>query len=180
MPTIERQLTALAPYVHNVADCVRTQVVPSLNAVLPDGALSTGRPAWKELADVFVGIASSGANFDGNGNWIRYLAPGGAEQISFGEMGNFGELLGLSGSPLIGTRPRWFGSGTADSLPFRPDQKCADQPQINFAARNNVSAITAKQTRIKPRPVKPIGLPAFKKLLKQLPSLLASAGGARK
>ena len=62
---------------------------------VPDGALSSNRPAIQDLIHSLVGLASASQSFDGNGPWIRYLAAAGTETISLGSLTTVIPSLGL-------------------------------------------------------------------------------------
>jgi virulence factor Mce-like protein len=132
LPGLERRLDALFPLVTPVTDCLAQRVVPVLNAKLDDGKLSTGDPAWLDLAHATVSLNSVAQDFDANGPMVRYLFQLGAQTISTGALPGIGTLLGSVSQPLLGVRPHWLGPGV--SPPYRPDATCRDQPAPDLKA----------------------------------------------
>jgi phospholipid/cholesterol/gamma-HCH transport system substrate-binding protein len=133
LPTLEQRLDALFPLVTPVVTCVRDRAVPVLNAKLDDGALSTGRPVWQNLAHVAVGLAGAAQDFDGNGSWVRYLSTGGSATVSTGAIPGVDQFFGTTAQPIEGSRPQWLGSQTRP--PFQPDAPCTQQPAPDLHAR---------------------------------------------
>src|SRR5207302_8319660 len=70
---LDPQLDALFGLVAPVSRCVSNNIVPTLLQPLDDGVLSTGQPAWQEILRTFVGLGSASQNFDGNGDWVRFM-----------------------------------------------------------------------------------------------------------
>ena len=134
LPTLESRLGDLFPLVTPVTDCVRDKALPVLLAKAPDGSLSSNRPIWQDLVHSMVGLADAAQTFDGNGFNVRYLAGFGAQSFSTGTVPNVGTLVGLADQAITGARPLWFGPGVQPG-PFRPDQKCTDQPLPDLNAR---------------------------------------------
>jgi len=132
LPQLSERLTTLFPLVDPVTDCVRDKALPVLEAKLDDGALSSGRPVWQDLAHGFVGVNSGAQNFDANGPNARYLFTAGSDTISLGSFGGLGTLVGTGSEPIAGVRPRW--NGPDGKPPFMPDKSCRDQPLANLKA----------------------------------------------
>jgi virulence factor Mce-like protein len=133
-PGLLVRMSRLLSVVKPITDCVTSHVVPVLETEVPDGALSTGRPAWQDLAHLLPGIASAAQNFDGNGYAVRYQAGVGAQAVSAGSLAGGGVLTGsLPGaSPIAGARPVWDGRLVPSD--FRPDQQCSEQPVTRLDA----------------------------------------------
>lgn len=125
LPTLVVRIGSLFPTIKPLADCLRTHIVPILKTEVPDGALSTGRPAWQDLAHAMVGLTSASQNFDGNGYAIRYLFGGGPEGISTANLPGIGTLTGSTASPLQ-SRPVRPAGGKPP--PIRRDVDCSTQP----------------------------------------------------
>jgi phospholipid/cholesterol/gamma-HCH transport system substrate-binding protein len=137
---VEGPLTALLAKVTPVSACVRDHGTPVLKSKLDDGDHSTGLPAYKELLDGLVGLASASQNFDGNGPSVRYNGGYGEQLISTGRLPSGDRLFGTSAAPLLGSRPR----PPARQPPFRPDVPCTSQDLPNLAAS---AAAPATQSR---------------------------------
>lgn len=133
LPPLETRLDGLLPLVTPVVSCVRDRAVPVLQSKLDDGPMSTGRPAWQDLAHTMVGLASAGQSFDGDGPWVRFLSVSGASTVTTGTVPGEGALFGSDSSSLVGSRPLWLGQGQVP--PFRPDVPCTSQPAPNLAAQ---------------------------------------------
>jgi ABC-type transporter Mla subunit MlaD len=131
LPTLLSSLTSVFPAIQPASECLAKRVVPVLQATVPDGGLSTGRPTWHDLLHALVGLAGNGQDFDGNGFWQRYLAGGGSQTISLPVLGG---LVGTTpgSSPLQGARPVWLGPGPPP--PLRPDVPCMAQPIVQLAS----------------------------------------------
>ena len=127
-PQLLIRLSRLVATVKPITDCVISHVVPVLTKEVPDGALSTGRPAWQDLAHLLPGIASAAQDFDGNGYALRYQAGAGPQVLSAGSLAGAGQLTGAqpSGSPLAGARPVW--NGRLAPSAFQPGAPCNAQP----------------------------------------------------
>jgi virulence factor Mce-like protein len=130
-PDLLTKLARVFPITQSVTDCLRTHITPVLSSVVPDGALTTNRPAWQDFVHFAPHLASSVQNFDANGPWIRFLAGAGTNTLSLGNLPIVGQLLGSSlpggsaGSTLVGARPQWvhqLGPGA-----FQPGVPCASQ-----------------------------------------------------
>jgi phospholipid/cholesterol/gamma-HCH transport system substrate-binding protein len=149
LPTVLTQLGRAFPITQQVSDCLRTHVTPLLQATVPDGSLSTGRPVWQDFVHFLPGVAGASASFDGNGPYTRVLAAAGDNTLtggtgSGGGGGLLGGLLGGVLGPIVGTAPPGGGAvlgshpvwaGDVTSADFRPDVPCAGQPLPNLASR---------------------------------------------
>lgn len=116
-----------------VAACVARNVVPTLNAKLEDGKLSTGQPAYRELFHLFVGLSNAAESFDGNGHTIRYGAGLGEDSIATALPSSLGSLVSLGANPVVGARPRYTPN---TEPPFNPTAGCTDQALPDLAAGN--------------------------------------------
>jgi hypothetical protein len=134
-PALLTQLGSLFPITKAVTDCLSTHITPTLQKVVPDGSLSTGRPAWQDFVHFLPNIAASSGNFDANGPWVRLLAGAGTNTLSLGKLPIVGQLLGSQppgGGSLQGARPIWHGElAPAD---FQPGAPCASQPVPSLAS----------------------------------------------
>jgi hypothetical protein len=134
-PALVTQLGSAFPITKSVSDCLLTHVIPVTKSIVPDGALSSGRPVWQDFIHFLPGLASSAQNFDANGYWVRLLAGAGTNAVSLGTLPGIGTVLGTtpSSSPLQGARPVWFGDLTGSA--FQPQAPCATQPVPSLASR---------------------------------------------
>lgn len=130
---LQPRLVDLFDRVGPVAGCVHDNVLPVLEAQLEDDHLTSGQPVWQELVRFPIGLAGATQNFTANGNGIRYHA-GGGENLLTTRLASGTDLLGLLGSPLLGSRPAYV---PGDRPPFRPDVPCATQrpPDLRAEAR---------------------------------------------
>ncbi len=143
LPDLQTRLIGLFDLVTPVSACVRDKAVPALNAIVPDGKLTTGRPVWQELASALVGLAGASQDFDGNGYAIRFLGGLGSSSVSLGAPGSVdGVLRGLSPEPLTGVNPRFLGPGARP--PYRPDVPCADSPVVDLSQRTMTGTSAAR------------------------------------
>jgi virulence factor Mce-like protein len=146
-PNVLSELGRAFPIAQQVTDCLRTHVTPILKQEVPDGSLSTGRPAWQDFAHFLPGVAGASGSFDGNGPYTRVLAAAGTNTLSGGGTGGggllgvLGGLLGTGGvfstpppggGTVSGARPQWIGDLT--SADFRPDVPCTSQALPNLGA----------------------------------------------
>jgi virulence factor Mce-like protein len=135
-------LTTLLAQATPVARCVDRNVIPTLNAKLQDGKLTTGQPAYRELLHLFVGLAGAAQNFDGNGHTIRYGAGLGENSLATGVPSAFGDLVSLGQNGVVGARPRYTPN---TEPPFAPAANCTDQALPDLDADG--AAIPAVRTR---------------------------------
>jgi phospholipid/cholesterol/gamma-HCH transport system substrate-binding protein len=130
--TINGTVTLL-PEQDLAAKCFSKVILPTGDIVIDEGDLSTGKETYKEFWYAMVGLAGEGANFDGNGNYVRFQTGIGAQTISTGESALSGETMyGRSDTRPSGTRPAYPGKRP----PYRPDVSCYTQkiPDLNGAA----------------------------------------------
>lgn len=129
---LEPLVAPLFGLVAPIAQCVRDNIVPTLNSVVPDGQFTVDQPAWQELLHAFVGISASTGSFDANGMGIRFLLGVGDNAIRTNTDGGGQAVQMLSEDPLLGTTP-YYPSNTAP--PYRPDAPCERQELPVLASR---------------------------------------------
>lgn len=131
LPATLSSLREAMPHATAVGRCVTRNVVPTLNKELPDGPLSTGRPAWQDMLHMAAALTGTSPGFDGNGGTLRLgLAEGpGAIRAVLPGVGPL-----LSTANIEGVRPAWLGYGVTPQ--FRPDAPCVEQEPPDLAARN--------------------------------------------
>jgi phospholipid/cholesterol/gamma-HCH transport system substrate-binding protein len=132
LPTLEARQQSLFGFVGPVSQCVAEKVTPALNAKVPDGALSSGRPAWLDLLHGFSNTAGAFQNFDGNGPYLRYESGLSEQTFSTGVVPGAGTLIGMAPAPLLGVRPVWNGPTPP---PFHPEADCRTQAIPSLAAK---------------------------------------------
>ncbi len=148
LPSLENRLNTLFPLVTSALDCLRTNAAPTLNATVPDGALTSDLSVWQELAQAGTGVVGFAQNFDGNGYWSRYLNGTGEQSFATGVVPGLGQLVGATSEPISGSRPTYLGPGQVP--PNRPDAACADQARPDLSQRTSGTA-PASTARIKVR-----------------------------
>jgi phospholipid/cholesterol/gamma-HCH transport system substrate-binding protein len=142
-PVMLTQIGHLFAISRPVTDCLMTHVLPILQAQVPDGALSTHEPVWKDFVHFLPSLASASAQFDALGPYVRTVVGAGNNGISTGTLGSvplLGQLIGSSpgGSPIQGVAPKWVGTLTAKA--FRPDVECSSDPVPNLSASRTAAA----------------------------------------
>jgi phospholipid/cholesterol/gamma-HCH transport system substrate-binding protein len=137
-PSVLTQVANLFSTARPVTQCLITHVLPVLQERVPDGALSTNEPVWKDFIHFLPSLASASGQFDGNGPYIRNLVGAGDNSVQsgagLGSVPGLGQLVGTSpgGSTIEGARPQWV--GTLTSSAFRPDVPCASDPVPDLSA----------------------------------------------
>lgn len=135
-PTVLTKIGRLFAVSGPVTDCLRTHLLPILTEEVPDGALSTGEPVWKDFVHFLPSLASASGDFDGNGPFIRNILGAGDNSVQGGvtSLPGIGQLVGTSpgGEKIEGETPQWV--GTLSAKDFRPDAPCATQPVPSLAA----------------------------------------------
>jgi virulence factor Mce-like protein len=134
-PSLLGQLGSLFPVTKSVTDCLNSHVTPTLNTIVPDGKLTSGRPVWQDFVHFLPHVASSSQNFDANGYWLRLLVGAGTNTLSLGSLPIVGNLVGSAspgGGAIQGSSPVWVGDLTSSA--FRPDVECSSQALPNFAS----------------------------------------------
>ena len=142
LPGLERLLLPVSHLTTRASDCLSRVVVPTLDEKVPDGALSTGDPAWLDGFHMVTGITSVTGGFDGNGAAVRTGIIGSASEFQ-GVLPGLGAFAGI-GPTIQGVRPTWLGYGV--DPPFRPDAWCDTQPVPDLAARSGPAPAWAQHT----------------------------------
>jgi virulence factor Mce-like protein len=140
--------TALVP-TKPVTDCLRTHVTPTLQTIVPDGALTSGHPVWQDFVHFLPRIAGASQDFDANGAWVRYLASAGTTTLSLGTLPVIGQLLstgvpstsGGASSPIQGASPHWVGQLSADA--YHPEVDCSTQRLPSFGTIGGKSDVVS-------------------------------------
>jgi virulence factor Mce-like protein len=121
----------LLPQIDLVAQCAYKVILPTGDIKIQDGSLSVDAENYKEFWYAMVGLAGEGANFDGNGPYVRFAVGGGDQTISTGKVGgSVGDtFFGKVASKPFGTRPAYTGRRPA----YKPEANCKDQkvPNLN-------------------------------------------------
>jgi phospholipid/cholesterol/gamma-HCH transport system substrate-binding protein len=112
--------------------CFADVVLPSGDAVLQDGAGTTGAQNFKEFWYTLVGFAGESQNFDGAGQYTRVQTGGGPYSVKSTRLPGRplldAELFGNSVVPPLGTRPR----KPSKKPPYRPKAACYKQARPNL------------------------------------------------
>ncbi len=111
--------------------CALNNLLPTGDAVIKDGALTTGVPNYQEFFQSLAGLSGESQNFDGNGNYVRFTTGGGSNTKSSGPINGGANLFAnFIGNPL-GTRP----ARPAKKPPQRRGTPCYTQkrPNLNSA-----------------------------------------------
>ncbi|MCW3039370.1 MAG: hypothetical protein JWM31_1275, partial [Solirubrobacterales bacterium] len=136
----------LLPQLDDASQCLSKVILPTGDIKIRDGDLSVAAENYKEFWYAMVGLAGEGANFDGNGPYVRFAVGGGDQTISTGKVGGaVGDaFFGKSASKAIGTRPAYPGKRP----PYNPDAACKDQkvPDLNAATVGPPDGGTATTT----------------------------------
>jgi phospholipid/cholesterol/gamma-HCH transport system substrate-binding protein len=129
----------LLPQLDLVAKCLTRVVLPTGDARISDGPLSTGVENYKEFWYTMVGLAGEGQNFDGNGPYVRFQPGGGDQTVSLGTTPLNRQFGNAIAAPL-GTRPRFPGRRP----PYNPTTPCFTNrvPDLNAAATGPADGAT--------------------------------------
>jgi len=115
----------LLPQADLAAKCVARVLLPTGDIVVQDGPLTTGKENYKEFWYAMVGLAGEGANFDGNGMYVRFQTGAGGDTIATtGGNPTARTLYGRADTAPLGTRPAYPGH----KPPYKPDVPCYTQP----------------------------------------------------
>jgi phospholipid/cholesterol/gamma-HCH transport system substrate-binding protein len=122
----------LLPQLDNVAQCAYKVILPTGDIKIQDGGLSVNAENYKEFWYAMVGLAGEGANFDGNGPYVRFAVGGGDQTISTGKVGgSLGDtFFGKASTKPSGTRPAYPGHRP----PYNPTAPCKDQKVPDLSA----------------------------------------------
>jgi ABC-type transporter Mla subunit MlaD len=111
--------------------CQLNVILPTGEARIDEGPLSTGLKNYQEFFQTMVGLSGESGNFDGNGSYTRFQSAGGGYRVQTPPVGSFREgLLGSATLPPLGTRP-----ARAPKPPYKRDAPCYRQtpPDLNAA-----------------------------------------------
>ncbi len=123
------QVTFL-PVLDSFDRCQLDVILPSAEARIDEGSLSTGLRNYQEFFQTMVGFAGESGNFDGNGSYTRFQSAGGGYRVNTPSVGAFTEgLLGSAQAPPLGTRP-----AREPKPPYRPDATCHKQAPPDLSA----------------------------------------------
>jgi virulence factor Mce-like protein len=123
------QTLQLLPQLDLVDKCATNVLLPAGDVKLQDGPLTTNEENYKEFWQSMVGLASEGANFDGNGMYVRFQPGGGTQTVSLGPASFSGDALFTNpATKPLGTRPIYPGKRP----PYRPDVPCYTQSLPDF------------------------------------------------
>ena len=113
--------------------CALNNLLPTGDAVIQDGALSTGVPNYQEFFQSLVGLSGESQNFDGNGNYVRFTTGGGDQTRSSGAINGGPPLFANFIKSPQGTRPARPGA----KPPLVRTTPCYTQkaPNLNSARR---------------------------------------------
>jgi virulence factor Mce-like protein len=148
LPALEPPLTRAFDLFAPASQCVSTHIIPALDQVVPDGRLSSGRPAWQDLLHMAAARTGTSPGFDGNGGTLR-ISLAESQLALTGVIPSIGPITGL-GPDIQGLRPTWLGYGVTP--PFRPDQPCAAQQPPNLKARSYVGIPPGMTLSAAPKP----------------------------
>lgn len=146
LPAAQDALLEGLPHATAVSRCVARNIVPTMDKEVPDGKLSSGRPAWHDMLHMAAALTGTSPGFDGNGGTLRLGIAEGPNAIRATVPG-LGPLL--SRANLEGVRPAWLGYGVQPQ--FRPDAPCAEQDLPDLAARNRDGLPAGFQRVAQPR-----------------------------
>jgi phospholipid/cholesterol/gamma-HCH transport system substrate-binding protein len=122
---VEEGLAAL-PRIKLASRCVSEVLVPAGNVVLED-PFATGVENYKEFFYATVGIAGESANFDGNGQYLRFQPGGGGTLVGAANPAGVDtqsdEVFGHTVAPPLGTAPP-----LTPKPPYRPEAECFRNP----------------------------------------------------
>jgi phospholipid/cholesterol/gamma-HCH transport system substrate-binding protein len=134
----------LLPQTDLVSKCARDVLLPTGDVVIRD-EFQTGRENYKDFFYAMAGLAGEGANFDGNGGYVRFQVGGGSQSISLGT-GSAGAQPQFGGlpTPPLGNRPAYPGK----LPPYVDDQPCYRQklPDLNGPAAARTAPIVGNAT----------------------------------
>jgi len=111
--------------------CQLNVILPTGEARIDEGALSTGLKNYQEFFQTMVGLSGESGNFDGNGSYTRFQSAGGGYKVQTPPVGRFVEgLFGSAQVPPLGTRP-----ARGPKAAYKPDAPCYKQtpPDLNAA-----------------------------------------------
>jgi phospholipid/cholesterol/gamma-HCH transport system substrate-binding protein len=162
LPIAVQRLSELFPEVKPLTDCLSSHVVPTFEAKVPDGPLSTNRPVWQDFAHGLVGLASASQSFDGNGYHLRYQFGAEGSTLSTAALPGLGRLIGRAPSAL---RSRPLPNTNGKPPPERPDAPCSEQPVPKLETPDGPAGLNAApQTRSARKPI-PLTMENLRRIL---------------
>ena len=159
---LANQLRTILPQSNLLARCMTEVILPTGDIPIED-EFATGVENYKEFWWTMVGLAGEGANYDGNGPYVRFQPGGGSQTASYGDGSAANTLYGNLQATPVGNRPAYPGT----KPPFVEDVDCYRNgvPDLNgFAARKGApdpivqgdnTINTSKLTFRKPTPRAP-------------------------
>ena len=130
LSTLAPQLTDALSRLTPVTECLRKNGLPVLESPVDDGPLSSNEPVYRELLYAAVGLASGSQDFSGDGPMVRYHAGFGDQTVSTGKVPGVGSLVGLTSTPILGSRPKFDNHPP----PFMPQVPCETQKRPDLHA----------------------------------------------
>jgi ABC-type transporter Mla subunit MlaD len=115
------------PQLNRISLCTTQVLVPTFEQTIED-QFSTGGPNYREFLYWLTALSSQGANFDGNGHYLRVQPAGGGDQL-FGVPNPRGalttekEAFGRTVEAPIGVQPQLGGRP-----PKKPEVRCDSNP----------------------------------------------------
>ena len=140
LPGLVGRMAGVFPAAKPTTDCLSSHVLPVFESEVPDGELSTGRPAWQDFVHALVGLAGASSNFDGNGHSLRYQFGTGDQSFSTFAIPGFGQLLANAPSSL---QSRPLPASDRALPPFRTDVPCSSQPPVDLEAASGPAGLQA-------------------------------------
>jgi phospholipid/cholesterol/gamma-HCH transport system substrate-binding protein len=126
-------LDTILPQSDLLAKCATDVILPTGDVKIQD-EFSSDTENYKEFWWTMVGLAGEGANFDGNGPYVRFQPGGGSQTASFGDGSAANTLYGNLQATPIGNRPAY----PRAKPPYNTSKPCFENgvPDLNgFAAR---------------------------------------------
>ena len=131
LATFTKGQVEFLPVLDRFNRCQLNVILPTGEARIDEGPLSTGLKNYQEFFQTMVGFSGESGNFDGNGSYTRFQSAGGGYRVQTPPVGRFREgLLGSATLPPLGTRP-----ARAPKPPYRRGAQCYRQtpPDLNAA-----------------------------------------------
>lgn len=132
LPSLERQLTDMLPFIDQAGACIRDKLVPGISQEIPDPIHRTGRPAYQDLVHGWTTLSASNPTYDANGRNLKGGAAVGERMLSTVVPG-FDSLVSGLGPELLGVAPKWMGVNAVP--PFEPGADCREQKIVDFSQR---------------------------------------------
>jgi phospholipid/cholesterol/gamma-HCH transport system substrate-binding protein len=114
------------PQLNRISLCSTQVLSPTFNQTIND-QFSTGGPNYREFLYTLANFSGWGANFDGNGNFLRVQPGGGnflvAQTNELGSQVNEKQDFAHSVAPPLGTQPQLAGKP-----PKKPEVRCDSNP----------------------------------------------------